>query len=323
MKKRKVEIGLAQLKARLKALRFSALEPAVQNSLRREMFFFNNSRMAAIALVILVLESMNIVNVLCFSASGLTSKNNRQYFTMYLILLISALFCLGIRHILRNKSELLQQCYGGFTLFWVMWHAVLSAMDLQHNPNIVVFVTGILAMSFLVRLKPLQMLAILAGGLLLLLGCAWGNLSNGNVINAVIVTIITMLISCSRYFNTLEELGYRQKMILQENHRRTEKRKLALLSGQQRALLDHSRELLFLWDRELDTLTLAGGNHLGEADRAALIDWLANQKESNEEVMSLQLNGQAVPQEYLIESTPQLDCDDKVIGAAGLITKKA
>lgn len=321
MKKRKVDIWREQIKTVIRGLHFSALEPSIQNSLKREMLYFNNSRVLVIAVMILILEAINIVNVICFSESGLATANNRLYFAMYLILSASALLCLVVRHVLRNHPELLSRCYVGFTLIWVLWHAVLSSIDLRHNPNIVVFVTGILSMSLLMRMKPMQMLPILASGLLALFFCGGKNLSNGIIVNAIIVTVITMLVFCSRYYSSLEELGYRQKMILQENNRVAGKQKLTLLSQQQKALLSHSKEILFLWDKELDTLAIAGGKSLCEADRETLLAWLTEVKESKEGTVLLQFDAENVPCEYLIESTPQFDCDDRIIGAAGLITK--
>lgn len=321
MKKRKVDIWSAQIKTLMRALRFSALDLSTQSSLMREMLFFNNSRIVIIAAIILILETVNIVNVLCFSRSGLATANNRLYFTMYLILSASALLCLAVRHTLRNQAKLLMRCYAGFTLIWVLWHAVLSSIDLQHNPNIVVFVTGILSLSMLMRLQPIQMLLILASGLVVLLFSGRENLSNGIIVNAVIVTIITMLIFCSRYYTSLEELGYRQKLILQENHRRVEKQKLTLLSEQQVALLHHSKEILFLWYKEMDTFTLAGDRSLCEADRKNLLAWLTEAKESRKGIVILQLRTGEIPCKYLIQSTPQFDYDNKLIGAAGVMIK--
>ncbi|MEG2701308.1 MAG: hypothetical protein RSA65_01750 [Clostridia bacterium] len=325
MRKAAARICLSQATSFITALRFSALDPSAQINVKREMFFFNNSRMAAISAVVLVLQTINMVHVIGFSKSGLATPNNRQYFAMYLILFMSAGLCLGARHVLRDRPALLQRFYVGFALIWVVWHALISSMDLRTNPNLMVFTTGILAIALLVQATPVQMLSILASGLALLLFSARAHLTSGGTVNALIVTIMAMLIFCSRYFSLIEALRYRQKMILLENHRQIEKQKLALMSDQQAALLRHSRDILFLWDKALDTLTFSGGISLCTADREALLAWLAQARAPDARAITLRLTIRDIKdpaREYWIESTRHLDRDGTVIGAAGLMATK-
>lgn len=320
MKKKRWDIWCSQLSRWIKALRFSSLDGNTQTRLKREMLFFNNSRFVVIAVVSMVLETMNIVNVLFFSRSGLGSANNRLYFTMYLILFGAGALCLVLRHFLKKSPVLVQRCFISFTLVWVLWHAALTAIDLRHNSNIIVFATGILSMSLLVRMKPLQMLSILAAGFALLLCCADGTLSNGNTINALIITVVAMLVFCSRYFSMVDELGYRQKLVLQSSHTAADRARLLLLSQQQTALLAHSDPSIFVWDKSSGTLAFGGGRQLCKEAESALSAWLAG-AEKNSSVF-LHIGKGAALQEYEVKVIPQMDSDLAVIGAVGQINLK-
>lgn len=322
MKKRKAEVFTAKTKNLIQVLRFSTLDNETKTCVNNEIFYFNHSRFAVISWVVMVLELLNGANVLFLSKSGLGTLNNRQYFTMYIVLFLSALSCLVLRHCFRNKPNILQLCYIAFIAVWMVWHALLSSMDLRKNPDIIVFIAGMFALSLLVRLKPFETLTILPGGLFVLLFFARDTISNGIAINAIIITMTAVLISCSRYSSALEELGYRQKLVLQANHRTIEKQALNFLRNQQRALLLHSHELLFLWNKKTDSLMLSGNKPLCSSDRQALLSWLDGCNLWSEGTVTLRFE-KNTPLKYRIECTPQLDEDGALIGAAGRIIQQS
>lgn len=319
MENNRIEIIKSQIKTLIKSMQFSALDSSTQTYVNNEQLYFNNRRVLAIVWAIFAVESWNILNVLCFSNSGLATPNNRQYFAMYLLLFASGAICILIRHLLREKQELLRCCYAGFTMFWVVWHSILTAMDLRHNPNIMVFATAVFGISFLMRLKPKETLCILPGGYLVLILLAGSRMSSGTMINTAIVTMVSILISLSRYLSTLEEIGYRQKMVLQEEHRMTEKQKLNLIIQQQAALLEYSREFLFTWDRESNTLNISGERQFSGRDKQILLAWLLRcEDKSMKGSLEFYLeNGLTQCHTYLVDVTLQLDCDGCVIGGVG------
>lgn len=321
MKKRKIEVWTSKAKALLKALRFSSLPADTRSCVNNEMFFFNNRRVEAIAWAVAAIESLNVFHVLFLSGSGLGTNNNRQYFAMYLLMLASAVFCLLIKRLLRMKQRFLSCFYVGLAFFWAVWNAVLTGMDLRRNPNIMVFTTSVFALSFLLRLKPIESLCILPGSLFVLLLCARSTISSGSVINASIVTVIAVLVSCSRYFATVEETAYRQKLIIQADHSISDRQTILRLSEQQDALLAYSGELMFLWSREEQTLVFSGGRNVSEADRRTLLDWFTAREKQSADIIDLYMGTeQEQPGTYLIEITPQYDCEEALTGAVGRLT---
>ncbi len=323
MRKRKIEAWKTRIKNILRGLRFSTLDADTRACADNEIFYFNNSRLPVLSWAVIAMETFNMINVIFFSESGLGTANNRQYFAMYLLMLASGIACLAFRRLLRGREEVLQRCYVGFTLFWALWNGVLSAMDLRHNPSIIVYAVGILGLALLVRLKPMETLVTLSGGLLALLLTARAmgaqDMTVGIAVNAAIVALVAALVSCSQYFSMLEGLGYRQKLVLQANHLTEEKRKLAVLQERQEALLHHSGELLFIWDRKSNSFTMANQHTLCDADRQTLCGYLTGQGTGDAQVLTLHLSDKGALCSCRIEFTPFFDGGELLTGAAGRI----
>ena len=309
---------ISQCRKLIEMLKFSALDEEKKVYVEREIFYFNDRRFLVIPWAIMAVELFNMINVAFFSKSGLGTVHNFRYFAMYLFLFAGGPVCLAIRWYYRGKKKILGRYYVGFTMVWLLWNAVISAMDLQRHSNITAFVIGIFATSFLMRLKPVQTLCMMPGSLTLLLLLAGDRMTNGVAVNGSIATLVAVLMSCSRYVVMLEELDYRQKMIRQENRRTRERYRAAFLKEQQKALLECSGEILFIWDAEEDRLLLAGDRRLREKDREALLSWLAGCREESREIMLLGLTG-GRPGRCRVTCVPQHDENGRCIGAAGRI----
>lgn len=322
MKRKKLDIWYSQIMSRIQSLRFSCLDEETQRCVSGEMLFFNKRRFTALCWSILVIEVLNLSNVLFLSRSGLESVNNRQYFAMYLLLMAGAAACLAATRLLQCKTELLRRFYVGFMLFWVLWCALLSAMDLRSNPNITVFITGVFVLACLARLKPWESISILTGGLIVFFSLSWRNITNGSLMNAIIVTLTAALISCSRYFAALEELRYRQKLIRQADRQSENKERLELLMEQEQALLDCSRDNLFLWDRETGTLTVSGSRgteHLKES-KPAVLQWLETKRGETTGLIKLGREDESGGSCYKIEVIWQMNSENEPAGAVGSLT---
>lgn len=318
MKKQGVKVWISECRKLIEMLKFSALDEEKKIYVEREMFYFNDRRFLVVPWAIMAVELFNMINVAFFSRSGLGTARNFLYFAMYFLLFAGGAACLATRWCLRRKKDVLARCYVVFTIIWLFWNVVISAIDLQRNPNITAFITGIFGTSFLMRLKPVQALCMMPGSLTLLLVISGDGMTNGVAVNGAVATLISVLISCSRYVVMLEELDYRQKMILQEDRRARERYRAAFLEKQQKALLDSSGEILYLWDREKDRLLLTGDRILSSTDRKVLLDWLDGCKEESRETLLLSLTD-GRPCRCLVTCLLQYDENDRRIGAVGKI----
>lgn len=248
----------ARLRSLLGSLRFSALDPETQRCVAGEIFYFNNSRMLVCGWVILLIEAANMSRVLFFSKSRLATANNRQYFAMYALLFLSAVVVLTLRRLLQDNRPLLSRCYLAFAAFWVVWHATLTSMDLRSGTSTLVLATALFGISFLLRLKPWEAVSMMGGGFLLLVLLSPGA-KGGVYINTGIATLMAASISCSRYGSMVEEVGYRRKMVRQNDRNVVYKQQLALLREQHRFLLEKAQEPLFEWDLVHKTAVFSPG----------------------------------------------------------------
>lgn len=77
---------------------------AIRQERLQEMVRKNNISMLLICAIIFAVELYNIWWVLFWSSSGLGTRNNRIYFTMYCVLIAVAALWLVLRQLLRQAS---------------------------------------------------------------------------------------------------------------------------------------------------------------------------------------------------------------------------
>lgn len=256
MRREKKEIWKSNMVSQYTSLCQSGLDSDTKKSIDKEMFYYNNHYMLWIVWIIIGIETFNIFNVIFLSKSGLSSANNRLYFFMYLIMLLSAIIILLSRNLLKNKKGILSRCYFAAALGWVCWHAILNLIDLRTSNNTIVFVTALFGITLLLRLKPWEAVCIIPGNYLLFCILA-GSDAPGVYINTGIAMLVSLLVSFSRYRSTVEELGYRKKLMQQNERNVVKYNQYNLLWEKYETLKALMEEVCFEWDKEEDRITFS------------------------------------------------------------------
>ena len=181
-----------------------------QDTLRK-----NHLSLQVICIIIFAMESLNMFRVLFRSSSGLGTLNNRIYFTMYLLLWMSAAIYLFLWRLLRRCSPRRRWfAQYGTVLFALLWHAGLNAYDLMRNSDaeITVIVTSMLAISVFIQMPIAH--SIVAYGLSygLFMGLAGGLLSGGRLVNLTITTIVSMAVSMTSFRHAVVTVSQHKKI---------------------------------------------------------------------------------------------------------------
>ena len=96
----------------------------------------NQVSLLIISIMIFGMELFNIVNVLFLSSSGLGTRNNRIYFSLYCALLLAAALALALQRAVRRRSRGVRWAVQyGATLFFLLWHVCVNAYDLYRSPD--------------------------------------------------------------------------------------------------------------------------------------------------------------------------------------------
>ena len=181
----------------------------------------NRRSLLVISILVIVFELYNLARVLLLSRSGLTTLNNRIYFSLYCILLGIAILYLVMDRLLRHASYRAQWALQyTVTLSMLLWHACLNLYDLYRTPNgeTSVFMTAVLALAVFIHM-PCQYS-------ILLFGLAYGlffplsgpSLTAGDRVNLTITVVVALAVSLTVHHNTVVYLD-QQHQINQVNQR--------------------------------------------------------------------------------------------------------
>lgn len=224
-----------------------------QDTLRK-----NHLSLQVICIIIFAMESLNMFRVLFRSSSGLGTLNNRIYFTMYLLLWMSAAIYLFLWRLLRRCSPRRRWfAQYGTVLFALLWHAGLNAYDLMRNSDaeITVIVTSMLAISVFIQMPIAH--SIVAYGLSygLFMGLAGGLLSGGRLVNLTITTIVSMAVSMTSFRHAVVTVSQHKK-IDQMNQKLQELVQKDPLTGLMNTAAFRSRVESYLASASADSETL-------------------------------------------------------------------
>lgn len=198
----------------------------------------------------ILVELFNIVRVLFFSNSGLSTLNNRLYFGFYVFLAVScAVFLLTD---LLAKLSTRQRYYLHMTAasVVVLWQTVFNIYDIYRSSAVgnITVVTSLVAFSSLVTMRPVYAMCNLWGNYLLFVLSLWRVGSSGEVINFTITAILCAAVYVVRYCHLCTEL--RQKREIQHmNQELEESRHQFQLSLEQYELIRENEQFVtFEWD---------------------------------------------------------------------------
>ena len=181
-----------------------------QDTLRR-----NRLSLLVICIMIFGMELFNMLRVLLWSASGLSTVNNRIYFTLYFLLWMAAAVYLLLRWLLRRGTLRIQWTVQyGMALFALCWHAGINAYDLNRNPEAetAIFVTAMLGLAVFIQMPAAYSLAAYVLSYGLFMGAAGGVLSSGKIINLTFTAIVSMAVSVTSFRHAVVTVCQRREI---------------------------------------------------------------------------------------------------------------
>ena len=175
----------------------------------------NRISLLVISIMIFGMELFNIARVLFWSSSGLGTRNNRIYFSMYVLLLAAAAFYLLLQRPLRRSPVRVQ--WGvqyGTILLILLWHVCLNAYDLSRDPNAQtsIFITAILGVAIFIQMPSLFSLLCHGAGYLVFMGLAGSLLSSGDKLNLTITAIVALAVSFTRSHHETVMIAQQQEI---------------------------------------------------------------------------------------------------------------
>ena len=202
-----------KIKVRLK--QFFQILPEIRAVFWQDTLRRNRLSLLVICIMIFGMELFNMLRVLFWSSSGLGTQNNRIYFTMYLLLWMSAAVYLFLQWILRRGSLRIQWTVQyGMALFALCWHAGINAYDLIRNPEAetTIFVTAMLGLAVFIQMPTVYSLAAYGLSYGLFMGLAGGLLSSGKVINLTFTAIVSLAVSMTSFRHAVVTVGQRREI---------------------------------------------------------------------------------------------------------------
>ncbi len=175
----------------------------------------NQVSLLIISIMIFGMELFNIVNVLFLSSSGLGTRNNRIYFSLYCALLLAAALALALQRAVRRRSRGVRWAVQyGATLFFLLWHVCVNAYDLYRSPDgeVGIYVTAILAIGVFIQMPSGYSLLSYALAYGLFLTLAGRSLPSGSLLNLTFTTIVGLAVALTRSSNAVVMTAQRQEI---------------------------------------------------------------------------------------------------------------
>lgn len=179
----------------------------------------NDFSLRIICGIIFVSEFYNLLRVVLWSRSGLGTRNNQIYFSMYCILLLLAVLWLALRRLLRRAPAHLQWAgqYAVTGLIF-LWHMGLNTYDLYRDSaaGTTVLTTALLGLALLIQSPPWCSAAQYAAGYLLFQIFMAPLLDPGDRLNLTITFTVALAVSLANAYHASVALR-QQKQILEIN----------------------------------------------------------------------------------------------------------
>ena len=164
-----------------------------------------------ISVVILGVEGFNIVRVIFFSPSGLTTLNNWIYFLFYSSLFLAAAAFLLADGLLgrRLSSKVRYRILQFVGSFFVIWQALFAVYDLSSLLSVgkISGVVALVAFAALYMMRPVYAVVNILAGYAIILAYLFTLNDPGTVLNYSIVGLMTLVIYFAQYDRVCTELN--------------------------------------------------------------------------------------------------------------------
>lgn len=202
-----------------RALYYLKIPDYVRQEFLQESVRKNNFSLRIICAIIFVVESYNILRVVLWSQSGLGTRNNRIYFSMYCILILIAVLWQALKRSLRQTPMRFQwAAQHVVTGLIFLWHMGLNTYDLYRDPaaGTTVLTTALLGLALLIQSPPWYSAAQFVVGYLLFQVLMAPLLDAGDRLNLTITFVVALAVSLSHAHHTAITLK-QQKQIVEIN----------------------------------------------------------------------------------------------------------
>lgn len=191
----------------------------IRQEFQQEAVRKNNFSLRIICVIIFAAELFNIARVVLWSKSGLGTRNNQIYFSMYCILLFLAVLWLVLRHPLQRvpvRSQWAVQYI--VTSLILLWHLGLNTYDLYRDPaaGTTVLTTALMALALLIQSPPWYSVVQLAVDYLLFRVIMAPLLDTGDRLNLTITFVVALAVSIAHAHHTSVMLK-QQKQVVEIN----------------------------------------------------------------------------------------------------------
>lgn len=200
----------------------------LQESVRKNNFSFR-----IICAIFFVSELYNLFRVVFLSQSGLRTRNNQIYFSMYCILILLAILWLVLRHALRQAPVRCQWvAQHVVTTLIFLWHIGLNTYDLYRDPaaGTTVLTTALMGLAFLIQSPPWYSVMQSAVNYLLFRVFMAPLMDTGDRLNLTITFVVALAVSLANAHHTSVTLK-QQKQIVEINTKLQELVHLDPLTG--------------------------------------------------------------------------------------------
>lgn len=176
----------------------------------------NNFSLWIICIIIFSVELFNMARVVFWSRSGLGTRNNRIYFTMYCLLILFGILWLVLRHSLR-KASVRGQWIAQYVVSWsfLLWHMALNTYDLYRDPaaGTTVLTTALMGLALLIQAPPLYSIAQCLVSYVLFRVVTAPLLGAGDRLNMTITFMVALAVSLAHAHHTGVSLKQKKKIV--------------------------------------------------------------------------------------------------------------
>lgn len=174
--------------------------------------YINVLLMKALAVFAIFAQSFNIIRVLFFSNSGLSTLNNRIYFGLYVFNLACSVAFILYQKIRKDSPKTSYYISLLSASVWLLWNTLLNCYDVYTSGEFhtIMVVTMLIAFSALIIMEPFYALVNIWLNYFVFLYVAHFSLGQG--INFTITALLATLISGVRFRQICMELKNDKKM---------------------------------------------------------------------------------------------------------------
>ena len=215
---------------------------------------YNRIILRVSALFVLFAQLFNVIRVIFLSDSGLSSINNRTYFTFYIIYFIGCILFLIIDAVPSSTVIFKYKFYMVCGSMFMMWHTIFNIFD-TFRANAVGSFTILTAMTVfcaLLIMRPIYVLTNFAVSYVIFSIFLYKSFGSGEVINFTFAAILCIIIYAVRYRQLYNELMQKHELNDLRNKLFDSKQNFKLSCEQQALILNKEHYITFEWNIHKD-----------------------------------------------------------------------